>query len=219
MRSASSALRSSFVTSFLGVFAMADPIDELYTKFMIARAKAVEEYGKIEQSLCLLVAALLQIDPGYAGILFFRINNARSRNEAVQALVRKRDGTKFNRFLNPLFKMLNATDQVRNQIVHWSIAHSVSWSPTGGQLHDWHLMPPNVWDRKSETPIISTQHLDEFADKCDVLSRSINMFTVAIDDKLPIPPDVRATWLDICQQELDYPLPDTHPLSRNYVKP
>ena len=207
------------ISCLFGVFAMSDPVQNQMHEFMIARAGAVQAYATIEQSLCTIFASMLQVPNAYAGVVFFRMSTARARNATVEALVRKRLGSEFNPFMNSIVAMLKQIDQRRNEIVHWHMVHSVSSQPQGPLAHSWSLTPPNFWDMSASTPKINISDLEDFSSKCDVIHRALNMFHVATNPSFALPDETRQSWLERFRQPLAYPLPDTHPLSRNYKEP
>ena len=51
--------------------------------FCAVRAKAIQSYASLEQSLCGLLAALGNIETEVAGIIFFKISSADSRNKII----------------------------------------------------------------------------------------------------------------------------------------
>lgn len=56
--------------------------------FWAVRAKAIQSYASLEQSLCGLFASLGDIAPPVAGIIFFKISSADSRNKIIEKLFR-----------------------------------------------------------------------------------------------------------------------------------
>lgn len=59
------------------------------------------------------------------------------------------------------------------------------------------LHPPNLWSIQRETPSRKTdEDMAEFAEKCDFISRAINVFGTVIAEPEPFP--VPHSWRDIC---------------------
>jgi hypothetical protein len=58
--------------------------------FLVERAKSIDRYAEVEQSLCRLFSNLMGTTADLGGIVFFRIGNARSRNLIIEQLLEKR---------------------------------------------------------------------------------------------------------------------------------
>ena len=181
-------------------------------ELLLARAKAIQGYATVEQSLCTLFAHLLGAPPDLAGIVFFRIINSRSRNGIMEGLLKRRAQAEYRAFWVSILKLITVADQQRNEIVHWHM--SVNISPPTIEVR---LIPPNFWIMTDSTPYYTGAKLLEFEAKCDFLSRSLMMFYLLL--RTDLPSANRETWHEICQRELTYPPPDTHPLSPNYKAP
>lgn len=180
------------------------PSHDLSKEFFIARAAAIRTYASYEISLVTLFGYLMGIQPDYAGIPFFKINNARARNSIIEKLLKKRHGNTYNIFWNSLAKLLNAIDTTRNQIVHWPINVTIDASQSS-KPKKLALVPPNFWDSSENTPEMTVNDLYDFIVKCDFVSRSINTFYMTISGRFD-------TWRDIYLQPITYPPLDNHPL-------
>ena len=180
-----------------------------------ARGHAVQAYTTIEFSLCVFLAHLMDTSYDVAGVIFFRVINTRSRNAIISELYRKKHGKAFDLYWKSLLKHVRSLDQRRNEIIHWHMITQISTDdPT---MTIGRLMPPNYWGHDENTPALKMPELLEFIEKCDVISRAMNMLNMHLTGKLPEP--AQSTWLEIFQKPLDYPLPDDHPLSPNYNAP
>jgi hypothetical protein len=179
--------------------------------FWAVRAKAIQSYASLEQSLCGLLAALGNIETEVAGIIFFKISSADSRNKIIEKLFRRKYQGQYNLFINSLLSQLRPIDIKRNEIVHWNTAQTIS----GATPSDWSLslIPPNFWTRNADSPSIGIQDLVTFANKCSFYSRLINMFSVVMDPRHQESiASVRDTWLEIFSQPIAYPPQASHPL-------
>lgn len=193
-------------------------MDKITSEFLITRAKAIQGYASLEQSFCLLFAHLAGTDQHVAAIIFFKITASRSRAEILSKLFRRKYKDKHNLFWNSVQKQAGQLDQRRNSIVHWNVMTNIHiGGPKGQETTGLTLVPPNMWETGA-TPI-TRDDLLEFIDRCDVIERTLNIFTLTFSGILPPEPKRDAAWLPIFQQPLAYPLPDTHPLSRNYKEP
>lgn len=181
--------------------------------FWAVRAKAIQSYASLEQSLCGLLASLGNIDPEVAGIIFFKISSADSRNKIIEKLFKRSHKGQYNLFINSLITQLRPIDLKRNEIVHWNTAQNVS----GPSQSDWSLslIPPNFWVRDENSPSITIQDLVAFANKCSFYSRLINMLSLVLDPRhQESAASIRETWLEVFAQPITYPPPPTHPLSQ-----
>ena len=180
--------------------------------FWAVRAKAIQSYASLEQSLCGLLASLGNIEPEVAGIIFFKISSTDSRNKIIEKLFKRRHQGQYNLFINSLIAQLRPIDLKRNEIVHWNTAQTIS----GPSPSDWSLslIPPNFWVRDENSPSVGIQDLVTFAHTCSFYSRLINMLSLVLDPRhQEHVASIRDTWLEIFAQPITYPPPATHPLS------
>jgi hypothetical protein len=189
------------------------PMVELY----VARSHAIEAYAVLENSLASLFTHLSETPTKIGGIIFYRIVNTRSRNTIIEQMLHERRGTDYNAFWNSVAKLIQGLDQKRNEIIHWHTVQSLAADENGTPISSFNLMPPNFWSFNQRTPVHNAKTLTEFSDECDVVSRGLNMFGAFLAGQLPA--EIEQLWREIFQQPLVYPLPEGHPLSRNYTKP
>ncbi len=175
--------------------------------FYVVRATAINLYAEYEQSLHMVYAHLLRIEPDWSGVTFFRLNNARARLDIVERLLKKRHGDTYNHFWNSLKKHLRRLDEVRNQIVHWTI-----YDQTQGGKRFMALIRPNFWDIESwaNSPYVGAAELYDFMERAEFFTRLLNAWLAVLrgDEHVPEP------WRQMCQQLVPYPPPSTHPLYR-----
>lgn len=186
---------------------------------LIARAQAINAFAELEQSLFLTFTALMGISGEYAGIVFFRITNAHSRNTIIESLLKKRLNGEYSKYYNPLLKFIDKElDKKRNSIVHW---HTMANIGTAGDPAEYVLVPPNFWALSDESPSVTVEDMESFKAKCHFTARSLNMFYLHFSGHLAqmSDEDEQATWRKIFLQPFAYPPPDSHPLSQNYKAP
>lgn len=195
-------------------------------RFQLARMRAIQEYSNLESSLCNIFALVGEMKPDIAGIIFYKITASRSRASILDRLYRKKFATEYRLFWNDLLKVVGVLDSQRNEIVHWSVVNHIGGADltlgdTNNAIQTLSLMPPNMWDYDSNTPIRTEADLNAYADKCDVYGRALNIFRLVLDGsaRSHVPPDVFESLRQTFLQPLPNPLPDTHSLSRNYVAP
>lgn len=178
----------------------------------LARADAIQAYASIETSLCMLMAHLLNTNNNIAGIIFYRIVNTRSRLAILSDLMKTKYGDSYKTFWNSVVKILRGDiDPRRNEIVHFHVGQHIHVEEES-RIIETYLVPQNYW--RSRDDFLRLCDLVEFNNKCDVISRMLNIFTVFQMGHMP--PSGAGAWHDIFQRPLLYPLPDTHPLSPNY---
>lgn len=174
----------------------------------IARSRALDAYGAVEQSLCSLLAHLGGMDGAVAATIFFKITASRSRSAILDKLYKRKYKTEYREFFNSLIALAGTLDQRRNEIVHWHLSMSIYDDDQGNQAARLELIPPNFWDIGATTPAIGDAELEAFATKCDVVSRAFSVLRMRLEGI----PEIAS--LDIFDRALPYPLPDNHPLSR-----
>jgi hypothetical protein len=177
--------------------------------FLLLRGYAITAYATLEQSLCLLFSILTGISRDIAGIVFFKITSARSRNALVEELLQK-NGLRqpYAAFWKDYFNKLGQLDQRRNEIVHWATVTTIDTTDQDNPRITTSLVPAKYGVALSiSMAAIKEQDMKEFIQKCDIYARACNMFTSAVLQKVEPSPD-------IFQQPIPDPLPDTHPLFR-----
>jgi len=187
--------------------------NRVFTKFNTARGIAIASYANLERCLVQWFAHLMRTDIDYAGVPFFRINNTRARNAILGKLMRKRYGSVYSHFWNPLETALNSHDQIRNEIVHWTILSITS--PSTGKLVNVKLIPPNYWDRDANSPKKTIGDMSNFSDRCRYFIRAVDMLHYVASGLKPEQP----AWRDICTQAIPDPLPNNHLLSPSVKEP
>ena len=178
-------------------------------ELMIARAASIQAYAHVEQSLAMLFSTLLGTNMEITGIVFFRIVNTRSRIAIFEDLIKKRYTTTYDLFWTSVAKLLQNLDTRRNEIIHWQLVQSLSGGDPPTSIFT--LMPPNFWANANRRSI-SASDLNIFTDKCDFISRLLNIFNLALGGGLDA--ERGKPWFEIFQQPVVYPPPDTHPLYR-----
>lgn len=182
-------------------------MSELIQQFHAARGKAINYYAQYEVSLGLVFAKLLDVQPDFAGVPFFKINNAPARIQIIERLLRKRHGSTYNAFWNSLTGPLRRLDEERNHVVHWLMVTRLDLSKQP-QITGAILTPPNIFDRTEGTKDLTINDINEFSVKCEFYNAVIGMFNAHLLMAENIPP----AWRDIFQQPVVYPPPNTHPL-------
>lgn len=184
------------------------------------RGKAIQGYAQLENSLCSLFALIGNIQLAAASTIFYKIVNTGSRTSILEKLMRQKHGTQFNLFWNAFFRELTIIDSRRSEIAHWMAVANVATDTENRLLVGVMLIPPTgsmIYNENS--PNLTLNDLAEFQTKCEVFSRLVNMFTLTTNPAQQLDDDKRATWLDIFQQPLTYPLPEGHPLNKKPQEP
>lgn len=196
------------------------PREQAAIDLKIARADAIHAYATLENRLCSLLAKLLNTSNDLASLVFYRITGTRFRNGIIEDLLARRFEDKYDAYWHGvpgtnrtqkrpgLFAIIRQADELRNAIVHWTIAVNI-----GGGSATESLVPPNdVWAPKESGRVVTVPDLREFIRRCDFAARSVGMFTYSVFEARP---DFSAadTWREILQQPCTYPPSSTHPLA------
>lgn len=176
-----------------------------------ARARSIQAYVELEQSLSILFATVGNIEIATAGIVFFKITSSDARNKIIDRLLRKKHGNQFNAFWNSFLAKLRPIDLKRNEIVHWTTVIHAALDESGRMLVGVSLVPPNVWGQTPSTSRISARDLLPFIEQCDTFARLTNVFAISLGSEIT-DPEAKASWRDIFLRPLVYPLPPDHPL-------
>jgi hypothetical protein len=194
-------------------FTNSDVNAQLISELNAVRGAAIQSYARLEQSLCGMFAYLAGVTDQIAGIIFFKMVNARSRIAVLERLKRLKHGDEFNLYFNSIMAEAGRLDGLRNQLIHWHTVHSVAATKAG---NDWDvfLSPPNFWDFGINSPTMTLDNIREFDDRCDVFSRGLNMLK-----RYWLNQESAASWRDRFEQPLVYPLPEGHPLIRKPQAP
>ncbi len=183
-------------------------------KLWAARGRAIQGYAGLEQALCGIFSLCTGTTFDVAATIFFKISAARSRNEIIKKLIRKRFGATYNLFWNSVWDRLRKhLDTRRNEIVHWSALATVGSDEHGQMTVELCLKPASYWDDPlGDFPRLSAGDMLAFEDECDFYARIIGQFGTTMSGALDASESFdKAPWLAIFQQPLSYPPPNTHP--------
>jgi hypothetical protein len=143
--------------------------------------------------------------PEVSGI--FKITNARSRNEIITELKKKKYAGSCNLFWNSSMKEVGRLDELRNRIVHWHSVAKVGGTEQAITMEA--VLSPGNFAANSPTEM-SIPDLRDFCARCDIFSRALNILYL---HWMKPEHEIAQSLLDIFQRELVYPLPPGHPLS------
>jgi hypothetical protein len=184
---------------------------ELAREFRIARSEAIQAYSHWEQGLCSLFGHLAGTTDQIAGIIFFKMVNARSRIAALERLKKLKYGDARKPFFNSLMSAAQPFDTERNKIVHWNEAIDSSGYFSSTATVRVILHSPNFSDTSPDDPVIDIGALKTFSDKCLIYGHLL--FMLRRDWHNPKTSPSRACR-DIFERPVTYPLPKDHPLAR-----
>jgi hypothetical protein len=85
---------------------------------LIAIGEAMQAYALLEFGLFNLVDVLLKARRESAAAIFYSIRNNRDKNASVTALVQSVTGNRYRAFWSSMQKLIQETDQIRNQLAH-----------------------------------------------------------------------------------------------------
>lgn len=192
--------------------------DETIREFTLFRGQCLVAYAAVENSLVSLFAHLMGTTRDYAGVSFFKMNNARARNATLERLLKKRHSSTHNIFWNSYSEQLQGLDAKRNKIVHWAMKTVYEGGPLVSRVL---LIPPNYEDGNENTPEMELENLIEFIERCYFLTHLTEMFLFILGSRLAFvnrdeANKILLTWQEIFQKPIAYPPPEAHPLYRKY---
>lgn len=192
-----------------------DEASAIKRDFKLARAEAIQAYAYLEQSMCGLFAHFAGVTDQIAGVIFFKMNNARSRVAVSERLKRLKYGNTRSLYFNSIKAALGPIDGERNHLVHWHERFETrSNFATGAHAMSSFLDPPAYWDHSDDTPRMGIEEVQDFTSKCYALGGSI--FSLTYDWEGP---PFAQPWPDIFEQPVTFPLPEGHPLVPNQQAP
>ena len=185
-----------------------EDIDQVVVEFHVGRARAIQAYASVEQSICGLFCKLLGIQDKLGAIVFFKITASRFRNEIIEKLLRETNRNELLPFWNSLVtKLLGPVDVDRNMIVHWATSTTIESGDAQGIVREMKLIAPNFWSFDYNNAW-NTIDLQDFTRRAKQVELIVNMLTshefLGHLKHLPLH--------DIFRQPLTYPLPVGHPL-------
>jgi len=87
--------------------------------FLKAIGNAVQSYAEVEVSQARLLRCILGVDSMQAAIIFFTIQNVRSRNELFSALLEHKHNNVHKKFWKSCCSFLDKPAVFRDAVVHW----------------------------------------------------------------------------------------------------
>jgi hypothetical protein len=177
------------------------------------RGKAIQSYASLEMSLCGLFQSLTDLKADVATIIFFSVFKTGSVHEMLDKLIKHRHGATYTTFWNSLKKQLGALSNTRNEIVHWTVVNNIDGTGFAGLT----LHPQGFWI-KPPAPSKSILELVQFMEACDFLGRLCNMFSIFINPRQLMNPQMalefqnKPPWPEVFQNPVEFPPPVGHPL-------
>jgi hypothetical protein len=203
---------------------MSDTSENYKDVFRIERAMAIEAYAQLEAQYAYILADLLGTTHDRAGVIIFRITNARSRRKIVEDLVRSTYKAEHAPFWfgvsgkkkdvsRGVIAWAAMLDEERNSIVHWIETDNAWGDPASGtrrwidlRRHNW------MYDDKKSDPI-SLEHLTRFREKCNFARLLLFYFLQSKKEKPSLTDEELSAWGDVFHQPVLYPPSDDHPIA------
>lgn len=186
------------------------------TLLQFVRGRALDAYSGFEQIFMEVLAHLLGTDLGVGGIIFFRLSSAGLRNRTIEELIQRRFGPRFDNYWfgtkkqPALMELIGQIDDRRNHIVHWKPIFKSEG------LNEFVLTPPNLWNKKPNTPYLTIDDICEFKAKCDCVRHYAGNFNWRTTRYREGDNTSHArAWLDKFERPPEFPPPEVgHPLSK-----
>ena len=194
------------------------PSDELH----LARSRALEQYSALENTLCMLFAALLKTNPSLAAHVFYKLGAA-ARNRMLEALIGAVFGNQYDDFWfgtekprsTGLLGAIRGLDDKRHQMAHWTVS-AFKYPEEQKEKDGVYMVKPEFWATANEPTKLGTVEMKEFITRGAFIASCVIHFTgIAADSPyVGADRDKRQTWLAIFEQPFVYPPPPGHPLAQ-----
>lgn len=191
---------------------MSDPINRAKDEFHLTRARALNAYAGLEQSLAILFSTLnsKEIRESYAE--FGKLFVTRSRIQRLSDLMRIEFENQHDLFFRSLLQHLSDLTKTRNRIVHWIVMVSTTGGKEFDPDRDVKLYEhPNIFG----TSELSKSDLLEFENKAEFFRLLVFYFDFYLRNGDRIAPGGAMNWSQVFQRPAEYPPPGGHPLNRN----
>lgn len=165
------------------VLLMAILLNPEKTDLHTAIGQAVEAYAKVEGAQSMVLERLLNISSHEATVIFFSIQNVRTRNEAFQTLLTIKHKEKYTKFWKKVASFLSTLSKFRNGVVHWAPAVVLYRSKEGKTVkHEHELMHPAY---NSKFDLIDRTKIDNFVKDCRYIEQEIHALKRELDGDPP----------------------------------
>src|SRR5438034_4948043 len=138
-----------------------------------AVGQAVDAYAGVEGAQAQMMEALLKLSPREASIIFYSVQNVRSRHEMIQELLKLRHKDKYKKFWSACWKFLRKLAIFRNALVHWHPILVVYLDESGQNTdddHDHALGPPMGGDFED----VKASDIPPFLKDCHYIEQEIH---------------------------------------------
>ncbi len=187
-----------------------DDIAELFVSLNtnpvnILRSSALASYASLEANLASLFAALLEVPPKIADVVFWKILNTRSRCDMLTDLMKIRFQKKYEKWWSSMLKDIRGIDQGRNKVAHW---RATDFHDSRLNTKQTVLMNPSKNFLFEPEKGMSERDLARLIRRTNFASSDVIEFAFYIQGLLSLPPD---KFL----KPRVYPSLETHPVPRN----
>ena len=139
-----------------------------------AVGQAVDAYAGVEGAQAQMMEALLKLSAREASIIFYSVQNVRSRHEMIQELLKLRHKDKYKKFWSACWKFLRKLAIFRNALVHWHPILVVYLDESGQNTdddHDHALGPPMGGDFEA----VKASDIPPFLKDCHYIGFAISV--------------------------------------------
>jgi hypothetical protein len=139
-----------------------------------AIGQAIDSYAMVEGSQVFILEAILAIPPQMASVVFFSVQNVRSRHEMMQAILAIKHVDKYKKFWGKCGAFLQKLADFRNAVVHWHPVVAVYLDKKGAiQDHGYELKHGSAGN--SFLPI-RTRDFPDFLKDCQYIQQELLAF-------------------------------------------
>ncbi len=185
---------------------------------IFARAEALENYVLVEQSICDTFIKLSGATNEAGSLIFFKLNNARTRVQILEKLLKPKFYPEYKLFWRSALAAVRQLDETRNQVVHWqttckSRIKGGTLDLTAAPEDAWLNPPTHWWGHRNDTKLTANE-IFLFVSRCQFVSRHINLFNMIFGGKSHIESfgETFEAWRKRFLQSIPDPPPKDHPL-------
>jgi hypothetical protein len=151
-------------------------IQEMRQPIRVNIGESIEAYATVETKQAFLLATILNIDWRKACVVFFAVQNVRSRGEMVEELLGQGFDERLQKYWTSCNKFLQKLAQFRNALAHWQPYSNLYEGPNGERHLEPALGPPTLKNLKP----LEAADLPAFVEDCEYIGGEIHKLDAMI---------------------------------------
>lgn len=138
--------------------------------------ESIEAYASVEAKQSFLLGTILNVDYRRAGVIFFAVQNARSRGEMVEELLDQGFDGRLKKYWISCNRFLLKLARFRNALAHWQPYVNLYEDSNGKGHYEPALGPPKPGELKP----LEASDLPAFVDDCEYIGSEIQKLDAMI---------------------------------------